>query len=37
MIKVITKRVIAQRITREEWIDVIALVHVILRGLLHSL
>lgn len=33
MIKVITKRVIAQRITREEWIDVIALVHVILRGL----
>lgn len=34
MIKVITKRVIAQRITGEEWVDVIALVHVIiLRGL----
>ena len=34
MIKVITKRVIAQRITGEEWVDIIALVLVIiLRGL----
>ena len=30
MIKVITKRVIAQKITREEWVDVIALVHIII-------
>lgn len=34
MIKVIAKRVIAQRISREEWVDVITLVHVvILQGL----